>query len=229
MLTVPNQEKRKVTKEDIFTEEALEAEEPGSFENYSVSSRASSQRGKSSFENKPHMLGKTDENLVPFDENIGLLTPGEVKKLEKYGKIVNVEESAREHEQTQEELLENMPEDIPIIVPGEKIQNATETSSRSNSSRKRMSQSYDKRPNGDDSGLMLYGEESGMTLATSQDINQTNLKKSEERSLGSVVVFDQISEVRESHFSDDIDEQAVSNARRHYTEIRDQQKTFKPT
>ena len=175
------------------------------------------------------MLGKTDENLVPFDENIGLLTPGEVKKLEKYGKIVNVEESAREHEQTQEELLENMPEDIPIIVPGEKIQNATESSSRSNSSRKRMSQSYDKRPNGDDSGFILCGEESGMTLATSQDINPANLKKSEERSLGSVVVFDQMSEVRESHFSDDIDEQAVSTARRHYTEIRDQQKTFKPT
>ena len=53
--------------------------------------KASSSKGKSSWENKPHILGKTDENVVPFDENIGLLTPNEVKKLEKYGKIVNVE------------------------------------------------------------------------------------------------------------------------------------------
>ena len=118
MLTVPNQEKSKVTKEDIFSEDQLEAEEPGSFESRSCSSRASSSRGKNSFENKPHVLGKTEENLVPFDENIGLLTPNEVKKLEKYGKIVAVEESAREHEQTQEELLENMPEDTPMIIPG---------------------------------------------------------------------------------------------------------------
>ena len=121
MLTVHNQEKRKVTKEDIFPEDQLEAEEPASIESRSCSSKASSARGRSSYENKPHVLGKTEENLVPFDENIGLLTPNEVKKLEKYGKIVNVEESAREHEQTQEELLENMPEDIPMILPGERI------------------------------------------------------------------------------------------------------------
>ena len=62
-----------------------------SFESRSSSSKASSSKGKSSWENKPHILGKTDENVVPFDENIGLLTPNEVKKLEKYGKIVNVE------------------------------------------------------------------------------------------------------------------------------------------
>ena len=68
-------------------------------------------------ENKPHFLGKTQENVVPFDEAIGLLTPNEVKKLEKYGKIVEVEQSARELEKVQEVLIETMPEDIPFIQP----------------------------------------------------------------------------------------------------------------
>ena len=170
------------------------------------------------------MLGKTEENLVPFDENIGLLTPNEVKKLEKYGKIVTVEESAREHEQTQEELLENMPEDTPMIIPGNMIQNFTATSSRSSTSKKRTSQSFEKEANAADSGLMLYGEESGYTLATSQDANAPAYKRQSEQnpSSSSVLAFDQMSAVHESHFSDDIDEQVATSARRHYTEIRDQ-------
>ena len=61
----------------------------------SISSKS---KGKNSYENKPHFLGKNQDNVVPFDENIGLLTPEEVKKLEKYGKIMEVEESARELE-----------------------------------------------------------------------------------------------------------------------------------
>ena len=53
---------------------------------------------------------------MPFNENIGLLTPNEVKKLEKYGKIVNVDESERELELQQEALVETMPEDNQLIL-----------------------------------------------------------------------------------------------------------------
>ena len=55
--------------------------------------------------------------MVQFDENIGLLTPKEVKKLEKYGKVMTLEESERALEKTQEVLIETMPEDMPIINP----------------------------------------------------------------------------------------------------------------
>ena len=108
-------------KQDVFTKDAAEGEEDyQSLESGSSSGRAQSSyssKGKSSLENKPHFIGKTQENVVQFDENIGLLTPNEVKKLEKYGRLKEVTQSETEHEMQQEILIETMPEDIPIIQP----------------------------------------------------------------------------------------------------------------
>ena len=84
----------------------------------STSHKSSSNKGKSSYENKPNILGKTADNIVPFNENMGLLTPNEVKQLEKYGKIIEIEEKTRELEQLQEILVETMPEDSLLIDDG---------------------------------------------------------------------------------------------------------------
>ena len=46
---------------------------------------------------------------------MGLLTPNEVKQLEKFGKIIEIEETTRELEKLQEILVETMPEDSLLI------------------------------------------------------------------------------------------------------------------
>ena len=114
MLDTPQQSKPQITKEDIFLDEAIETEEYQSLESGSVG-KSSSNKGRNSYENKPNIIGKTADNLVQFNENIGLLTPKEVKKLEKYGKIIEIEETTRELEQLQEILVETMPEDSLLI------------------------------------------------------------------------------------------------------------------
>ena len=81
-------------------DEAIEGEEAQSLESGSSSARTltSSNRLRNQYENKPYVLGKTADNIVPFDENIGLLTANEVKRLEKYGKVIEQEEATRELE-----------------------------------------------------------------------------------------------------------------------------------